>query len=174
MSQVFNVNAFKAAMVNGGARPNQFAVGLTFPQFVNAPTATLTAPLLVSAAALPGQIVPPATVMYRGREVKFVGDRQFAPWTITVLNDSNFVIRDALEQWMRGMEDYADKFGFLNPVDYQSDLFVQQLDRNGNSLREYQLVSAFPTEISDVSLDFGANDQISTFTATFVYQHFTQ
>ena len=170
----FNVERFKSSLTNGGARPNQFMVQLSFPTFVAAQSlAVARAPFLVSVAELPGQTVNPAIVQYRGREVKFVGDRIYAPWTITVLNDAEMSIRSAMEQWMGGMEDYAGKFGRLQPAEYQRDMQVFQLDRNGNALKSYSIVNAFPVDLSPVALDFGANDQISTFTVTFQYQHFT-
>ena len=170
----FNVERFKSALTNGGARPNQFAVQLSFPTYVASQSlAVARAPFLVSVAELPGQTVNPAIVQYRGREVKFVGDRVYAPWTITVLNDAEMSIRTAMEQWMNGMEDYANKFGRLQPSEYQRDMQVFQLDRNGNALKSYNIVNAFPVDLSPVALDFGANDQISTFTVTFQYQHFT-
>ena len=170
----FNVERFKSALTNGGARPNQFAVQLSFPTYVTSGTlAVARAPFLVSVAELPGQTVNPAIVQYRGREVKFVGDRVYAPYTITVLNDAEMSIRTAMEQWMGGMEDYAGKFGRLQPSEYQRDMQVFQLDRNGNALKSYNIVNGFPVDLSPVALDFGANDQISSFTVTFQYQHFT-
>ena len=170
----FNVERFKSALTNGGARPNQFAVQLSFPTYVTGQSlAVARAPFLVSVAELPGQTVNPAIVQYRGREVKFVGDRVYAPWTITVLNDAEMSIRTAMEQWMNGMEDYANKFGRLQPSEYQRDMQVFQLDRNGNALKSYNIVNGFPVDLSPVALDFGANDQISSFTVTFQYQHFT-
>ena len=170
----FNVERFKSALTNGGARPNQFAVQMSFPTYVaNAQLAVARAPFLISVAELPGQTVNPAIVQYRGREVKFAGDRIYAPFTMTVLNDSEMSIRTALEQWMGGMEDYAGKFGRLQPSEYQRDMQVFQLDRNGNALKSYNIANAFPVDLSPVGLDFGANDQISSFTVTFQYQHFT-
>ena len=170
----FNVERFKSALTNGGARPNQFAVQMSFPTYVaGAQLAVARAPFLISVAELPGQTVNPAIVQYRGREVKFVGDRIYAPFTMTVLNDAEMSIRTGLEQWMGGMEDYAGKFGRLQPSEYQRDMQVFQLDRNGNALKSYRIVNAFPVDLSPVGLDFGANDQISSFTVTFQYQHFT-
>ena len=170
----FNVERFKSALTNGGARPNQFAVQLSFPTYVAAQSiAVARAPFLVNIAELPGQTVNPAIVQYRGREVKFAGDRIFAPYTITVMNDAEMSIRNGIEQWMGGMEDNAAKFGRLQPSEYQRDIDVLQLDRNGNILKSYKLVNAFPVDLSPVALDFGANDQISQFTVTFQYQHFT-
>ena len=170
----FNVERFKSSLTNGGARPNQFMVQLSFPTYVAGQSlAVARAPFLVSVAELPGQTVNPAIVQYRGREVKFVGDRIYAPFTITVLNDAEMSIRSAMEQWMRGMEDNVNKFGRLQPAEYQRDMQVFQLDRNGNALKLYNIANAFPVDLSPVALDFGANDQISTFTVTFQYQHFT-
>ena len=170
----FNVERFKSSLTNGGARPNQFMVQLSFPTYVAGQSlAVARAPFLVSVAELPGQKVNPAIVQYRGREVKFVGDRIYAPFTITVLNDAEMSIRTAMEQWMNGMEDYVAKFGRLQPAEYQRDMQVFQLDRNGNALKQYNIANAFPVDLSPVALDFGANDQISTFTVTFQYQHFT-
>ena len=170
----FNVERFKSSLTNGGARPNQFMVQLSFPNYVASKALAIArAPFLVSVAELPGQTVNPAIVQYRGREVKFVGDRIYAPFTITVMNDAEMSIRSAMEQWMGGMEDYAGKFGRLQPAEYQRDMQVFQLDRNGNASKSYNIVNSFPVDLSPVALDFGANDQISTFTVTFQYQHFT-
>ena len=83
---VFNVERFKSALVNGGARPNQFAVQISFPSYVSQATRVAgESPFLVNVAELPGQVVNPAIVLYRGREVKFAGDRIYAPWTTTIL-----------------------------------------------------------------------------------------
>lgn len=171
MSQVFNVNGFKTALVNGGARPNQFQVILTGPP--GSPgLIDPDSPYLISVAELPGQTINPAIVQYRGREVKFAGDRVYAPWTITVLNDTDFKLRKGIERWMDFIEGYTTKVGQLDPGLYQADFTVEQLDRNGEVLKRYRLESAFPVDLSPIALDFGANDQISTFTCTWQYQAF--
>ena len=173
MAIPFNVERFKAELTNGGARPNQFAVQMTFPNYVLGRTAALAkAPFLVSVAELPGQTIGVAPVYYRGRLVKMAGDREFAPFNCTVLNDSGFTIRTAIEQWMNGIEDLANKTGALQPSTYQTDMFVSQLDRNGAVLKQYKLLGAFPVDLGAVALDFGSNDQLSTFGVSFQYQSF--
>jgi hypothetical protein len=173
MAIPFNVERFKAELTNGGARPNQFAVQMTFPNYVQGRTAALAkAPFLVSVAELPGQTIGVAPVYYRGRLVKMAGDREFAPFNCTVLNDSGFTIRTAIEQWMNGIEDLANKTGALQPSTYQTDMFVSQLDRNGAVLKQYKLLGAFPVDLGAVALDFGSNDQLSTFGVSFQYQSF--
>jgi hypothetical protein len=73
---------------------------------------------------------------------------------------------------MNGMEDLQTKNGALNPSTYQTNILVDQLDRNGGILKRYELREAFPIELSPIALDFSANDQISTFTCTWQYQTF--
>ena len=173
MSTVFNVERFKSALTNGGLRPNQFAVQLSFPTYVaDSANAVAKSPFLVNIAEMPGSTINPATVIYRGREVLFSGDRTFAPWTTTVLNDSQMTIRNAIESWMIGMEDLQTKSGRLNSAEYQRNIDIFQLDRNGRVLKSYVLLDAFPIDLSPVGLDFGANDQISTFNVTWRYQSF--
>ncbi len=170
----FDVGAFKSALVDGGARPNQFYVELTFPSYVSqGASRAVQSPFLVNIAELPGQVVNPAIVLYRGREVKFAGDRIYTPWTTTVLNDTKFTIRNGIEEWMSGMEDLTSKVGNLTPSAYQKDIEVFQLDRNGNTLKSFKLIDAFPVDLSPIALDFGANDTISSFTCTWQYQSFT-
>ena len=171
---IFNVDQFKAAMVGGGARANQFFVALNFPSYVTLGSAAAAqGAFLVSSAALPGSIVNPTIVPYRGREVKFAGERIFQPWTVTVMNDVTFNIRNSLEKWMAGMNDPVNNNGRTNPREYQTNLTVTQLDRNNNPLKIYTLASAFPVDISDIQLNYGDNDTIETYTVTFQYQHYT-
>lgn len=167
----FNVERFKSQLTNGGLRPNQFAVRLSFPYFANGSKAVEKAPFLVNIAEMPGSTINPATVLYRGREVLFSGDRTFAPWTFTALNDSAMTIRNAIESWMIGIEDLQTKTGVLSG--YQSNIDIFQLDRNGMVLKSYVLQDAFPIDLSPVGLDFSANDQISTFQCTWRYQSFS-
>lgn len=171
---IFSVDQFKAALVGGGARANQFFVALSFPTYVTlGSVATAQAAFLVNAAALPGSVVNPTIIPYRGREVKLAGERIFAPWSMQVLNDVSFNIRNSLEKWMAGMNDLENNNGRTNPRDYQANITITQLDRNNNPLKIYTLHNAFPVNISDIALNYGENDTIETYTVEFQYQHFT-
>jgi hypothetical protein len=170
----FSLDAFRTAIGDGGARPNQFQVTIGFPAGAPNILASLQSSFLVSASSLPGQVMNPATVFYRGRQVHFAGDRIFNPWAVTILNDSNFIVRNALEQWTNAIEDEANKFGYTQPYLYQADMDIKQLDKNGDVLKVYRITGAFPTDISDVPLDYAQNDTISSTQCTFTYQHFTR
>ena len=170
----FDVNRFKSQLTNGGLRPNQFAIQLSYPTYVSGGSQAVTkAPFLINIAEMPGSTINPATVLYRGREVLFSGDRTFAPWTFTALNDSQMTIRNAIESWMIGMEDLQTKRGRLNASEYQRNIDIFQLDRTGFVLKSYVLRDAFPIDLSPVGLDFSSNDNISTFQCTWRYQSFS-
>lgn len=171
MSQI-SIDTFRAALTGGGARGNQYSVQITFPEYAQTGTAQVNSPFLVTAASLPGQQVGVAKTYYRGRPVKLAGDREFQPWTITVINAADFDMRRAFEIWMNGMNGLTDATGYLSPADYQRDIVVKQLDRNGNELKPYVLYDAMPIDISEIRLSFDDNDAIETFDVTFEYQDF--
>ncbi len=177
MAITFNIERFKAELSDGGARANQFSVQLTFPSFVGSgQLAGQKSQFLIDAAELPGQTIGITPVYYRGREVKLAGERQFQPFTFTVLNDSGFTIRTAMEQWMNGINDLQTNQGILASTGlggYSADAVVRQLDRNGSVLKSYKLIGAFPTDIGAVGLGFDQNDRISTFQVAMQYQTFS-
>jgi len=167
-----NIEEFKARLGAGGARPNQFRVRLAFPSFVVGVDPSYS--LLVTGAALPASNVNPAIIQYRGREIKMAGERIFDPWTITIVNDSNFTLRRPMEEWMNGMNDRATNEGVLTPRDYQSDLIVEHLDRNDEVLPggTYTLRNSFPINMSEIALQYAQNDIFEEFTVTFQYTHY--
>ena len=127
---------------------------------------------LCSATALPGQTVGQVAIPFRGRVLNIAGDRTFEPWTITVLNDTDFKLYRAFERWMNGINNMTDNEGIANPADYQVDGFVDQLDRNGTTLKSYTYRGLYPEALANIPLSYGTNDAIETFDVTFRYQYF--
>ena len=167
-----NINDFKARLSGGGARANQFKVTMPFPGYSAVGGETADLAFLCSAAALPGSNVAVTPVNFRGRILNLTGDRTFNPWSITVMNDTDFKLFRAFERWMNGMNNMTDNEGLTNPADYQVDFFVDQLDRNGDTLKSYTFRGGFPTALSDIALDYGTNNEVETFTVEFSYQFF--
>jgi hypothetical protein len=169
-----NITDFKAQMIGGGARPNQFRVELVFPSYVTlGVVAGQRAQFLCKAAQLPASTIETLPVLYRGRPVNFAGERTFQPWTVTIYNDTTFGIRNALEQWQSGIQNYNTTNGRVNPTEYQVDLNVHQLDRNGAIIKSYKFVDAFPTNIAAVGLDYETQNAIEQFDVEFTYNFFT-
>jgi len=169
-----NIADFKAVMLGGGARPNQFRVELSFPSYVTGGiVAGQQAQFLCKAAQLPASTVEDINVLYRGRPVHFAGERTFQPWNITIYTDTSFNIRNAIEQWQAGIQNYSATTGRTNPRDYQVDLNVHQLDRNGATVKTYKFTDSYPTQIGAIALDYEQQNQIETFDVEFTYNYFT-
>jgi len=165
------IQEFKSRLGDGGARPNQFRVKLTMPGFVVGFEEQDS--ILVTGAALPASTVNPAIIQYRGREVKLAGERIFDPWTITIVNDTDNSLRKPFELWMEGMNNKEfNSAKKLRPADYQSDITIEHLDRNDDTLTHgtYTLRDAFPINMSEIALQYAQNDIIEEFTVTFQYQ----
>jgi len=139
-----NINDFKAKLAGGGARANQFKVTMPFPGYAQVGGEIEDLAFLCTATSIPAMDIGNINVPFRGRQIKIAGDRTFAAWSITVLNDTNFKLRNAFERWQNGINNMTDNEGLSNPVDYQVDVFVDQLDRNGNTLKSYTLRGAYP------------------------------
>ena len=158
------ISDFKTKLTGGGARPNLFEVELAFPAGVGIDNDVIDdARFLVKAAALPSSIIAPINVPFRGRILKIAGDRTFETWTITVLNDVSFDIRSAFEKWMNYINKLDNATGVTNPVDYQVDAIVNQLNRDGGILRRYRFKDVFPTSVSTIDLNYETVDTIQEF-----------
>ena len=165
------ISDFKSKLTGGGARPNLFEVELAFPNAVQIENDVLQkSRFLVKAAALPASTISPIEVPFRGRILKIAGDRTFETWTITVLNDVDFVIRSAFEKWMNVINSMEDATGVQNPDEYQKDAMVHQLDRDGGILRSYKFWDIFPTNISTIDLSYETTDTLEEFTVEMQVQ----
>jgi len=167
-----NINDFKSRLRGGGSRANQFKVTLPFPGYAAVGGETSDLAFLCKATAIPGQTVGNVPIDFRGRKLNIAGDRTFEPWTITVLNDTDFKLYRAFERWMNGMNNMTDNEGLTNPVEYQVDIFVDHLDRNGAALKKYTLRGAFPTSLDDIALSYSTNNAVEEFGCSLTYQYF--
>jgi hypothetical protein len=165
------ITDFKSKLTGGGARPNLFEVVLSFPD--SAPTDSNVldkSRFLIKTAALPASTIGPVNVPFRGRILKIAGDRTFESWTVTVINDTDFSIRSALENWINSINRVSDGTGVTDPALYQADAFVYQLDRDGSALRAYHMYDIFPTNLAQIALSNETTDVIEEFTCEFQVQ----
>ena len=180
------IDSFKSSVVSDFARPNLFQIDLAFPSQVIANGTGLQqlGKYTVRAANLPSSQMGIVEVPFRGRVLKIAGDRTFEPWTITVMNDSRFALRNAFEVWVEkiqaanenitqvsGLGDESDATGYF------ADMFVHQLSRDASSgekasiLRSYKFTDVFPSNVSAIDLDFGSNDAVEAFTVALQVQY---
>ena len=166
---ILGVDDFKAKLRGGGARSNLFKATINFPGYA-AGNVELTS-FMCKGAQLPQSIIEEVPISFRGRILKIAGERSFEPWSVTVLNDTDFGTRDAMERWMNGINGHTTNVGLVNPVDYQADLIVEQLDRDGTSIKRYDFRGAFPVNVGEIDLDYDTAGQIEQFQVVFAYQY---
>ena len=173
-----SITEFRSRLSGGGARANLFEVEIAFPEElgINLTDVSDKVPFLVKAAEIPASNLGNIPVPYRGRVLPVAGDRTFDPWTVTIINDVDFGIRDAMEKWSNSINDLQTAQGTTNPEVYQRSAFVKQLSREGSApgdpektLRTYKFEGIYPNTVSSIPLDFGATDQIEEFQVTFNY-----
>ena len=171
---------FKQKLTGGGARSNLFEVEIEYPTEITVTTGAEGpkefGKFMIKAAEIPASNLGNIPVPFRGRVLPIAGDRTFDPWTVTIINDTNFRIREAMEVWSNSINDLQTSQGLINPVDYQTSAKVKQLSRKGEVnpgaievLREYRFEGIYPNVVSSIPLDYGATDQIEEFQVTFNY-----
>ena len=167
-----SISQFKGTLARGGVRPSMFQVDLTFPDGTTNDQADVIqkASMLVKGAQIPASTIGVIPVPFRGRQLKVSGDRTFEPWTVTVINDANFTVRKALEKWSEKIQNHNFALGETFLERYFQDLTVRQLDRDGKNLRTFKVFSAWPSSMSAIELDFGANDTVEEYQVTFEFQ----
>ena len=168
-----NIDDFKANLIGGGARANQFRVTITPPPGIAIGLDVRRTSFLVKSSTLPALTLTEIAIPFRGRNIYIAGDRT-APetWSTIFLNDTDFMIRNAMERWSNGINDLADNTGVIAPSDYQTDLTVEQLDRDDTVLKSYIFKSAWPTTVASIALDTAEAAAIEEFEVTWRYQHF--
>lgn len=174
----FNVDQFRNAMYLDGARPNLFQVTLNFPPLVNAAVNSPSRMIrfMANSTQLPASIIGVARQSYFGREVKFPGNRVFQDWSINIINDETFDLRNAFEQWTNilsnNSENIRDTRAVYNPS-YSVDAQVTQFSKDGTPIKQYNFVGLFPTQVDPINLSWAQNDTIEEFGVTFSYQYWT-
>ena len=169
------ISQFKTALGGGGVRPNLFEVRLdasNLTEFMGGvPAANLA--FMCKAANLPAQNVASIDVPFRGRTFKVAGDRTIDNWTITVINDENFAVRNAMERWSQSIIDNATNQGQVDPNNYMSQADVFQYSRqkgNGDNvgvIKTYRFIDIFPVTVGDIALSYDSGDTIEEFDVEF-------
>jgi hypothetical protein len=169
----FNINNFKTnGLQFGGARPSLFDVALTIPDGVSNATQKLT--FTCRASSIPAATIAPVEVPYFGRKIKLAGDRTFADWSVTVMNDEDYSIRKMFEQWSNLINNHEENLKTAVRNDYKTrDAEVVQYGKDGRPLAAYLFYGLFPLEISAMDLDWDASNTIQTFNVTFAYDYWT-
>jgi len=169
----FKIEDFKARGIPyGGARPALFEVIMSTPQFVTGDASKISFQCM--AAQIPPATVGVIEVPYFGRKAKVAGDRVFPDWTINVINDEDFPVRDIMEQWSNGINTLENNLRLGDTIEsYKttSDALVTQYSKSGVILRQYKLISCWPNNVEAINLDWDRTNAIETFAVTLSYDY---
>jgi hypothetical protein len=168
----FNINDFKSrGLTKGGVRPSLFQVQIN-PN-VGEDAATIDKFVFTCRASeVPAATIDPVNVPYFGRQIKLAGDRTFADWTVTVMNDEDYLVRNMFEDWSNQINQFVGNVKLLTANSYKStDATVTQFSKDGTKIRAYQFVGIFPTTVSNMALDWDNTNTIQTFDVTFSYDY---
>ena len=178
----FTVSTFKSSIAkqSGGARPALYQIDINGGTGVTGQGFTLSENILCKAASIPPANIAPLAVNYAGRAYKWNGFRTYDNWTVTVINDENFSIRNKMMEWMRTLagtlegerdavhgEQLTGTSGFKD-----GDATVKQLSTTGQPMQTYKFHYLWPTEIAGIPVDW-SSDAIQEYTVTFAYDHWT-
>lgn len=167
----FNINEIKSQMLFDGARPTLFQVTLQNP--ANS-VADVKLPFMCEATSIPDAELGVIQVPYFGRMIKLAGDRAYQDWQITIINDEDFLIRNAMEEWSNKINSFQGNvrgFGSASPLLYKSQAQVTQFSKTGVPLRTYQFNGIYPTNISNIPLAWGSQNEIERFQVTFAVDY---
>ena len=166
--------------IKGAVRPNLFSVSHNFPSGIIAADGLET--FMCKSAALPASTVGTVELPFRGRVIKVPGDRSYETWTGTFYMDDAFALRSAYEKWIELTNAVDKNTASADIVDTWVDIQVTQLDKFGGDgaadgklteLRTYNLISAWPVSVSQISLAYDNNDSYEEFDVEFAYQYHT-
>ena len=166
---ILGVDDMKAKLVGGGARPNLFKVTMGFPSYVTADVSL--ASYMCKAASMPASTIAAIPVPFRGRNLQIAGDRTFEPWNITVINDTDYNVRNSFEQWMNGINQHKENTGLTQPSSYMADMVVEQLDKDGTVKKTYNIRGTFPTSLGAIEVDYSSENVIEEFTVELQVQY---
>jgi hypothetical protein len=167
------IDQFASYLEGGGARANQFRVTFTSPVPAGNGLTVTKSSILCKAASLPGQTITEIPVNYRGRILYVAGDRTFETWTTTIVNDTDFQARNAVEGWMSAINDLESNQGLVRPRTYVADLIVEQLDASERVRKSYVMRNCWPTTINAIELNMDTVSAIEEFEITWRYTHFS-
>ena len=155
---------FKSNFING-VRPNLFKMEI----------AGISEKLkfMAKSTQLPGKSIGQIEVPYLNMKHKVAGDIIFDNLNVTILMDTDLIIRNSLESWMEDIKNNDAMFG-KTPAEYERTGSVILLDQQGDDLTEYEFIGLWLVNLGPVELSFDSTDTIAEYTAEFAYTHWNK
>ena len=167
----FNGNDITSQLALGGARNALFEIRITNPAN---PVGDIKVPFMAKAGQLPPATLGVIEVPYFGRKLKIAGDRTYPEWTVTLINDEDLLIRNALEEWsnmINSFEGNKSKSSSASPLLYKSTAEIIQYSKDGTPIRTYKLHGVWPSEVASIDMAWESSDTIQEFPVILQYDY---
>jgi len=181
-----NISNFKNGF-NGGTRANRFQVSGGIGQ---TSTASSTNDQNYYKFHVRSTFIPPVTNITLemhgyGRKLHIPGDRQYAPWQMTIYDDrsagtgsgTNSVetipnLWKKFVAWQQTINQHDNNTtattapGFLN---YKNTWVLEHLDLNGNPIKTITLYGCWPKSVTDIDFNMTRRNFLNTFSVIMLY-----
>jgi hypothetical protein len=132
------------------------------------------------ASQIPASTVAAVDVPYFGRKVKVAGDRTFDDWSVTIINDEDYLVRVFMEAWSNALNTMQSNIRLAQAINgptgalgsgYKSNALVTAYGKNGTVIGAYDFVGIFPTQVSAMGMDWENTNAVQTFDVVFAYDY---
>tara|TARA_R100001509_G_scaffold148320_1_gene106072 strand:- start:36737 stop:37264 length:528 start_codon:yes stop_codon:yes gene_type:complete len=129
----------------------------------------------VRAVSLPPSQINEIRIPYRGRILKWPGDRVYQPWTIRILdengNDNN--LWKAFHKWSDEINNHIENDQKLDNLDdFAVDWVIEQVDENEDVTKRIDLIGCWPNLVGPIDMDANAVDTLVEFNVVVNYQYY--
>ncbi len=166
----FNIRDFRSELRGQGARPNLFEVRVDSHFFGGQEADKFR--FMCKGASIPGGDIGVAEVAYFGRNIKLPGNRVYAEWTTTVINDEDFLTHHGITSWMDKINQFeANDYVNRDSIDQRVPAEVDQYGKGGDIIHSVKMWNFWPSSISGIDLNWETNDSVEDFTVTWQYDY---
>lgn len=120
-----------------------------------------------------------------GPTVRYANDISFNDVTVNFIGDGAGIILKVFSDWMNGIVKFDEYLSPSNSVEkapfffrykneyVANEFFITVFNEKRDEVAVYYLEDAFPTSVSDISLNWGSSNQLARFSVNFTYTRWT-
>jgi len=124
---------------------------------------------LVKSSSLPASQLGVTETNWQGNIYKLATTNEYSDFTVEFNVDPKDYIRYNLLNWVDKIHEVKTNI-HGTPKEYMQNIRLEHLDHtSGSPILTYTLWKAFPTNVGEMTLDYGSKE-VATFSVTFAYQ----
>lgn len=159
-----SLKKFKS-VIGEGQRTNKFWI--RFPEMFAGEDNELS--YLVQSSTVPTKGIGTIVLPWQGVNFRLPGDHEVSgSWTVTFrLDDKNKAFKPMFSWLTSTLDSLSNSRAAL--ADVIKDVEVTLLGTNGQTVSTFKILDMFPTEMGDVTVDYEAENAVSTWSVNFAF-----